>query len=595
MVDPKKFFIKINTHSIRFKMTVMFSTLIALTILLVSTILYSRYEIEITKNASFNIMNSVNHTSEYLSAVFNSMEGLTIPFIGNSMIIKHLEDTDLKIMEFGDFLEYVNKVGKANPFVYGIDLYSLKKDELVTSTYGKILMSFPVDELNWYENSIQGDGAPVWNSTYEVSYYHDMEKARVNVISVSRLIRRNYFGEPLGLVNISINEEVIRKVLADIKSYASHEIAIIDENGIIVSHNNREKYGKITTLEEYLPQIYAENQGIVEKRVNGLDSVIFYCTIGPANWKLVSYINKKDILSAFNIMRIYTYAASVLAILTGSIFVAVITRSIHKPIAVLMTAMNKARDGKFDAIINEQRKDEFHNLYLCFNIMIKTIKELISELYEKKLLAKEAQLKALLVKINPHFIYNIMESMLCMMDLKKLDDLKIMVKALSRFYRLVLSEGKDVASIKEVVEQVESYVTIQKIRLRDKFDAEININNELYQYRMLNILLQPLIENAIVHGICGKSARGTIWITGDLKDEGLMIFTVEDNGVGIKSEKLSSIINSLESYENEDRENFALKNINQRIRLYYGDEYKLDIKSVYGVGTKVTMIIPITK
>ncbi|NSW89283.1 MAG: histidine kinase [Firmicutes bacterium] len=394
--------------------------------------------------------------------------------------------------------------------------------------------------------------------------------------------------------------------------YSSQEVLIINKDELVLSHSDDSilssniiaAEGKIsaTDLNPFIGDIknnlFSNKSGILELKFKGKDLIVLFNTIDISNWKLLSIVDKAEMLSTFNTIKKYIMIASFMALILGAIFIIIITGIIYKPISILKSAMQKAREGKFDVCITDKRKDEFRELYESFNSMIETIDKLINELYEKKLLAAEAELKALQANINPHFIYNIFESMIWMIELGNMDDLKKMVISLSKFYRLVLSEGKDIITVKEVAEQIENYITIQKIRYKDRLYVNINIDNKLYDYEMLNILLQPIIKNAIIHGIQGKSGPGCIKINGYMEANDIMVFTVEDDGIGIQEDKLEEIKKNLIDFSNSKNTKdayYALKNINQRIKLHYGGEFGINIESTYNKGTKVILKIPTNK
>lgn len=607
MKKPELKFLKIEMQSMRFKMVITFFTVILFSIGLISGILYNRFALIITQSSNSMLMKSIDSTVSQLNSLFNAIETVTVPFIGNKMLSRFLQEKESDVFETKDFIEYVKKVATANPHIYNIELYSFKKDLLITSRNDIVYKTFDMDIYDWYNKAIEAKGTPIWNETYLFKQYYSTDKSDENLISISRQIRKDYFGEPLGVVNISIRESEIAQTLQDIKQYSTQKVMIINNNGEILSSSDEELDKLAISNGDTFKQIFNNNReylisnrkGIKDVKVGNSNYIFLFATLNKNNWKLVSIVDKDEVLSTFYVMKRYTMFVSFLALILGAIFVVITSASIYRPISILKSAMQKAREGNLDVRIIEERRDEFKQLYDSFNSMIETINNLINELYEKKLLATEAELKALQSNINPHFLYNIFETMIWMIELGNTDDLKKMVIALSKFYRLVLSEGRDIITVKEAAEQIENYITVQKIRYKDMLNVDIDIDPQIFNYKMLNMLLQPIVENSIVHGIQGKSGSGNIKIQGkaeNVEGKKLMVFTIEDDGIGIQKERLEEIKNSLENYnKSQDGKDgyYALKNINQRIKLHYGSEYGIDIKSVYGQGTRVVLAIPI--
>lgn len=607
MKKPELKFLKIEMQSMRFKMVITFFTVILFSIGLISGILYNRFALIITQSSNSMLMKSIDSTVSQLNSLFNAIETVTVPFIGNKMLSRFLQEKESDVFETKDFIEYVKKVATANPHIYNIELYSFKKDLLITSRNDIVYKTFDMDIYDWYNKAIEAKGTPIWNETYLFKQYYSTDKSDENLISISRQIRKDYFGEPLGVVNISIRESEIAQTLQDIKQYSTQKVMIINNNGEILSSSDEELDKLAISNGDTFKQIFNNNReylisnrkGIKDVKVGNSNYIVLFATLNKNNWKLVSIVDKDEVLSTFYVMKRYTMFVSFLALILGAIFVVITSASIYRPISILKSAMQKAREGNLDVRIIEERRDEFKQLYDSFNSMIETINNLINELYEKKLLATEAELKALQSNINPHFLYNIFETMIWMIELGNTEDLKKMVIALSKFYRLVLSEGRDIITVKEAAEQIENYITVQKIRYKDMLNVDIDIDPQIFNYKMLNMLLQPIVENSIVHGIQGKSGSGNIKIQGkaeNVEGKKLMVFTIEDDGIGIQKERLEEIKNSLENYnKSQDGKDgyYALKNINQRIKLHYGSEYGIDIKSVYGQGTRVVLAIPI--
>ena len=231
---------------------------------------------------------------------------------------------------------------------------------------------------------------------------------------------------------------------------------------------------------------------------------------------------------------------------------------------------------------------------MSFNIMIGRIRELLDAKVKEQENLKKAELRALQAQINPHFLYNTLDTIIWMAEAKKTDQVIEIVSALSSFFRISLSKGRDWITIGEEVERVRSYLTIQKMRYRDILDYRIEVDEGVVDDTILKLILQPLVENALYHGIKNKRQGGTITIRAKQNNENEVLLQVEDNGIGFTPDKLAQLQAELDDDSGEIKleSGFAIGNVNKRIRLYYGKQYGLSVDSEYNTGTCATLVIP---
>ena len=247
--------------------------------------------------------------------------------------------------------------------------------------------------------------------------------------------------------------------------------------------------------------------------------------------------------------------------------------------------MQEVQDGSMDMQMESDDRDEIGMLYRGFGSMMKRIRTLINEVYLSKITQKEAELKALQAQINPHFLYNT----LSLINWKALaageEDISRMTLALSTFYRTALNRGRNVLQVETELSNTRAYLEIQSMLHDGDFDYEIEAQTEILQCESLNLILQPLVENAIHHGIEEKTdGRGKITVRG-WKEDNCVWFMVEDNGVGMEQEVADKIL-TMES------KGYGVRNVDERIRLCYGEKYAMKVESVVGKGTKMTIHFP---
>lgn len=275
-----------------------------------------------------------------------------------------------------------------------------------------------------------------------------------------------------------------------------------------------------------------------------------------------------------------------------------LSRSIYTPIKKLHDVTKTITQNDLQALVTGDNVDEITELGLSFNIMIGKIRELLDSKIKEQEILKKAEMRALQSQINPHFLYNTLDTIIWMAEAKKTDQIVEVVSALSNFFRISLSKGQDWITIAEEIERVRSYLIIQKIRYRDIMDFKIEVDERVSANTVLKLILQPLVENAIYHGIKNKRDGGTIFVRARPNNNGNeVLLEVEDTGIGFAPETLAQLQTELadKSGEIKQESGFGIGNVNHRLKLYYGMQYGLTVKSKYQTGTCVTFVIPARK
>ena len=273
-----------------------------------------------------------------------------------------------------------------------------------------------------------------------------------------------------------------------------------------------------------------------------------------------------------------------------------IVSGITEPISRLCEVTRQAGKGDFAARAPEGGNDELAVLNQGFNQMVERIGNLVEDIRIEQLNLRATELKLLQAQINPHFLYNTLDTIIWLAEAGQKEQVVMMVSTLSDFFRTTLSKGRDYITVKEEATHIRSYLTIQQFRYRDILEYEINIPEELEEYQILKLTLQPLVENALYHGIKNKRGLGHILVSGKKQGDHL-VFTVSDDGKGMDPERLA-YVQRLISGELKDEDapsGFGLFNVNQRLQLNYGPEYGLILASEEGEWTEVNAIIPAVK
>jgi len=283
----------------------------------------------------------------------------------------------------------------------------------------------------------------------------------------------------------------------------------------------------------------------------------------------------------------------VVMIIAFSVIVAamLISNSIIRPIRKLCDLTGQIAEGDFQVRASVDTSDEIAVLAGSVNDMTENLEVMVNQIKEDEGKMRRAELRLLQEQINPHFLYNTLDTIVWLIESNASDKAVNMVVSLSDFFRLVLSRGKEDITIREEEQHIRSYLEIQQARYHDILEYEIQIDPAIYDYKILKLTLQPLVENSLYHGIKYKRAKGKIWISGHKKEDNIYL-TVKDNGVGMERSALEKLRLEISRPCKETESGFGLANVNERIQMTFGKEYGMSLHSVKGEGTRIDIVIP---
>ncbi len=360
-------------------------------------------------------------------------------------------------------------------------------------------------------------------------------------------------------------------------------------------------FRNLDTLEDRIDDIcynletggrYDENMEMLDNNVyiltelvqDDIQYYIYYQTKSIES--LTQQLNEQ--ISSFILLCSGLVAAVVFAVIVIS---SIIVKSITNPLERLCTVTERIARGEFTVRTRIETRDEIRLLSDSVDNMAEKLRIMVNQIKEDEQKMRHAELRLLQEQINPHFLYNTLDTIVWLIEGNDPDKAVNMVVSFSEFFRLVLSKGKEFITIQEEERHIRRYLEIQQVRYQDILEYEIDIDPELYPFRILKLTLQPLVENALYHGIKYKRAKGRIQIIG--KREGNLIrFLVKDDGVGMEPEELEKLRSEILRPCKETEKGFGLANVNERIRMNFGMQYGMQIDSVKGEGTCVSVTIP---
>lgn len=435
------------------------------------------------------------------------------------------------------------------------------------------------------QKSMALKGRGFWLSVNEPS--DSSEIADENYISYYRTVHDISSPRDLGFLEVTISETAIHDQYKAVNTWNNAHVYIVDENQTVISSPETAMIGRSLSSETYVNEIFADTEGFYRTSIHHHHAIVFYYTIAQNGWKVVLTVPENEFDKRFGMINVLIIIAIFIFALFGLLFSYIQDKSIVLPLKKMVIEMRKIQNGDFNINLQIKNQDEIGILGGVFKNMAVRLKEHIEKEYISQLKQKEAELAALQAQINPHFLYNTLDSI----RWTAYDNNDVVVYeqlgALSDIFRHRLNKGNEMTTIRDEVKHVQDYIQIQQFRFGDRLKVDFDIDEALLDRSTLKLILQPIVENAIYHGIEKKLGEGRVDISIRLQNEYIQ-FIVKDNGVGIDEELLHSL---LADNSNRDK-GYALKNIHERIQLKYGKDFGVKISSKSHEGTTVEAIIP---
>ncbi|MCY9659919.1 sensor histidine kinase [Paenibacillus chondroitinus] len=550
------------------------------------------------------IEKEINNSSRELVLIKNNLQTLIATIEDYSKILA--SDYRLQSVLYNDFL--LNSEFNASRPVEGLNNLSMKKT--LSETISNIVepntkikaVSILTSNHHWvdvgfadnaYASRIFGDdyGAddrfylPTWTSLIKFGFLYEGEH---NVIAVSKSVIHKDTGKMVGRVFLYVKETTIASIYEG--ENKGGEFYIVDSAGRIISSQNKamlyrdfKEAVSITIPENGKDTAFTQGSGSNEM-------LIFTQRFEPLKWTIVSVIPMDDISSdrkQINQLMIGIGAACLLLALIVSFL---LSGSITRPIFQLAKTMREIRTGKMQVRSTYQSKDEIGYLSEGFNNLMNRIEALMAENVEKQRTKAEIEFKLLQSQVKPHFLYNTVETIISLIKLGLGKQAIQAAQYMANFYKISLSKGNDIISIGEEMRLTESYLEIQQLRYVEYMTYTMEIDNEILTYSIPKLTLQPIVENAIYHGLKLKKEKGIIRITGKRSGNNVEI-EIYDNGAGMHNNQSKAIMAGSSALD--EAGGFGIRSVSNRIQMLYGERYGLQVESEFGVYTKIKIVLPL--
>jgi two-component system sensor histidine kinase YesM len=514
---------------------------------------------------------NLDHITRQLDFLLTSVGNFSKTIIVNSTVQEITNKFNTKNEKFNELdqiqlKDEINKIIQSTTFIYGVNIYSPAKQVIASTEVLKNESSISQLQINTNR---------IWLTTQKISIYD-----KTQTIPVLILVQKFYSyntGKFLGYIEISIPESSISGIYNTAAAKSGSGICVVNSAGFVQSTDG--SYPMYSLYPNFAQVINENNSGYHFIK----NKIVFYKYFAALDWYIISEVGSNIFLQPIYALIIISVLIAFCGVIICTIFSHKIAQTITHPLYKLVQHIQKVIQGKWDPVPNVSEQNEIGFLFNKFNDMLTAQATLTENLIKEQKMKQKLSLDLLQEQVNPHFLYNTLDNICSLAEIGETEALISVVMNLSQFYRETLSRGSFFVTIKDEIAITNAYLSIMHIRYFNKFEFTITCPAYLKEYPCLKLLLQPIVENSIYHGITQIPETGIIHIDISECEDGIL-FTVSDNGIGITHERMKEIWK-------EESDNFGLKNVDQRIKLYYGEAYGLAIKQNTERGCTITIKI----
>lgn len=584
---------KVSQRPFKNQMLLLFVPVLVGSVLCIGLFSYFFESHNIKKNASYLVNSTVYQTAslinDKLMTLFSQMISLSTTSAVNNLLIQTEDNSP-------DGYENILTTYRGMERIYRS--YDQEIDSMYFVTNRGVEVKYFTSDVPTYIGLSLTDWMKTYNTSPQGVYWRNDHRNEVfktktphRVISLFRII-----GTPdsqsSGIMLFNLNSEYFRKRLDDVNVSENGYMILLSPDGSLVSANMRNQYGLTLAAEEKLRQQLGESGSMTLRSVTNQNMIVTYHPIQVNGWMVAAVMPEKDLYSV-PVQFSYLLLLLIVFLISLTIWLSIyMAKSISQPLEYLSDQVIKFDSGDLNVSFRIEAENEIGVLSHGLSYLKKTVNELLEQVKWEQQQKARMQLWVMQEQIKPHFLYNTLGSIRHLINMDQNPQASEMCESLSRFYRLGLSGGQEIVTLREEVDHVKSYLQIQRMRYEKDFEYAVEIDPSLLDMEMLKLSLQPLVENAIYHGIKKTESMGTILISGELR-KNCIVLSVFDDGVGMSAEQLEALRQSVNLLPEADHHrNFGLRNVNLRLRLYFGEKSGLRFESVPDVYTQVSIVIP---
>lgn len=582
----------VNNLKLRTKLILSFIVVVFIPVLIVGVLLTQELRDMALKNAmeqtSTNVQRVKARTAELINVAFDSSYRMANDGRLEAVSNRQYETVYEVVQAYREY-EVFNENRRLYKEISNLRFYM--DNPTMLDNWEFIQPDPKVIESDWYENAqLSANGKVGW-------YYLQDHRDNRKYLSLVRKV--NFFDESTsGVLVINVNMDMLKAIL----NQETFETMIVDDSNTIVAANRTARVGKTLGDIDFERGMMTEEDGSYTAQVDGKSSRVLIESLVPE-----SSLNSLRIISVFSIDNIVKDANRInvlaLTIISASLLIAIfliyaVSTILSKRMLRLSKHITKVATGNLDVVLEIDGKDEIGQLSRQFNSMVSSINGLVDEVQEsnrqKNLLESkqnEIKLKMLASQINPHFLFNALESIRMKAHMKGEKEISQVVRLLGKLIRRNLEVGNGLTKLGDEIDIVRCYLDIQKFRYEDRLEYSLQIGPGLERTAIPPLIIQPLVENAVIHGLENKMEGGVVYVQAELVGE-LIKIDVFDNGEGMSEEKIAHLYESLNEAEDDEKNRIGLRNVHLRLILTYGSEHGLVFQSEMGVGTHISFTLP---
>lgn len=527
----------------------------------------------IAKNVNYNY-----YLQDYLETVIKEEDDYVDSGIG-----KNMRSYEMSSQAFSDTL-----LSRAD--ISSIMIFGKKKMLLNRSMYTYQKVALDYSKLDWYAKAVAKPQDAIITGPNRHSFFDTDDE----VISLSREVQSYENGTFRGVILINLNMNKITEICNSFQEKQENFICIINDKGELVyeQQNGKERFAfdEKENRQELNTALGKTKESCFRLNYRGEKYLVTRTDMKTTGWTLVSMVPYKSVMSeTMAISGVMILAVAITLIVTLLLLNRILT-GVVKPLKKLEKYMVQVNPDNMDQRMEIITDDEIGHLSMKFNQMMDRIRNLKEQVIKEQEDKRKYELQALQAQINPHFLYNTLDSIIWMAETND-SNIVAMTEALAKLFRISLNKGNEEISLERELEHVKNYLIIQSMRYADKFTYEISAEPGVERCRTIKLILQPIVENCIYHGIKKKRGTGKITIRAYRREQNLII-EVSDDGCGMPEEICRKILSDEIESENISGSGIGVKNVNERIQLRFGKKYGLSYSSEEGVGTTVTYVLP---
>ncbi|WP_281819729.1 sensor histidine kinase [Vallitalea longa] len=570
--------------SIKFKLLIFSFCLIVIPIIIIGSISYTKSSKVIENHAKYSNLSTVKNITSDVEKILNSINYTSLQLIQHDSLRNYLmmskDDVDMNkqayILKSEALLSYLIYT---NEYIESATLQGFNGIEIDTTGKSRF-----INESNM-TTALNLKGKSFWS----INTYDDLNN-KIHRVSLIRSINDiNNIENTLGILKLDIDQKKLAKVYNESTVNENSEFYIFNDSDIVISSNDSDILFDEIPSELLKEDININKDGFYRVEWKNKEYLLAYSRIQPMNWTLISLVPIKEILDDLQIIQKVIRIGIIVSFIICIMIVIFFYKKFLTPLKQIRVLMKHIENENFVSI-DVKGNDEIAMLFKSFNKMSNRLNQLMNQVYLVKIKQKESELKALQAQINPHFLYNTLDTIHWVARIESAFETSALIQALSKLFRLSLNNGSQFTSVKNEIEHLNNYIFLQKQKYETLVDFVIHVEDEVKECKVVKLIIQPLVENAIYHGISSLPQKGKINIVIKREKDNL-IYEIIDNGVGINEKYINDLLIS----DTETSKGFGIKNVNDRIKLYFGDEYGLSFKSMINVGTTAIVKQPYIK